>query len=144
MLNSDEKVALLHAKMKARRQARERRGTAVLGTVCAVLAVCLFTLVVKAGTSYNGGTAELYSGAAMLFENAGGYVLIAVVSFAAAVVITVLCIRATNRKKSEANGVDDSNADNGANVSSANGSNSGDTANGASANSDAASGIDNN
>lgn len=103
MLNSDEKVALLHAKMKARRQARERRNTAALGVVCAILAVCLFTLVFKAGTSYNGGTANLYSGASMLFENAGGYVLIAVVSFAAAVVITLLCIRGNNKKKKEIN-----------------------------------------
>ena len=72
MLNADERVALLHAKMNARRQARERRNTAVLGTVCAVLAVCLFTLIFKAGASYSGGTADLYSGSAMLFENAGG------------------------------------------------------------------------
>lgn len=44
-----------------------------------------------------GGAAGLYSGATMLFEGAGPYVLIAVVAFMAGVIVTVAIIK--NRKK---------------------------------------------
>ena len=43
------------------------------------------------------GTVQGLSGATMLLENAGGYVLVGVLCFIAAVVITVLCIRAKER-----------------------------------------------
>ena len=43
-------------------------------------------------------------GAMLLREDAGGYVLVAVVSFAAAAAITALCIRLRNRKNQKKGG----------------------------------------
>ena len=97
-MKAEKRVELLHEKMEVRRRMRERQKTNALGALCAVFATGLFALLFKAGTTHNGGTSDIYSGSTMLFENAGGYVLIAVVSFAAAVVVTLLCIRWKNKK----------------------------------------------
>ena len=43
-------------------------------------------------------------GAMLLYEDAGGYVLVAVVAFAAAVVITALCIRHRNKREKNVEG----------------------------------------
>ena len=48
-------------------------------------------------------------GAMLLREDAGGYVLVAVVSFAAAVAITVLCFRLRNRENQKKGGADKPN-----------------------------------
>ncbi len=45
-------------------------------------------------------------GAMLLREDAGGYVLVAVVSFAAAAAITVLCFRLRNRENQKKGGAD--------------------------------------
>ena len=45
-------------------------------------------------------------GTRLLREDAGGYVLVAVVSFAAAVVITALCFRLKNRENQKKGGAD--------------------------------------
>ena len=59
----------------------------------ALLALCLLLVIGAAGAVHPGGTAGLYSGATMLFENAGGYVLVAVLAFMAGVVITAVLLR---------------------------------------------------
>lgn len=45
----------------------------------------------------------------LLREDAGGYVLVAIVSFAAAVVITVLCFRLRIRENQKKDGADKPN-----------------------------------
>ena len=48
-------------------------------------------------------------GAMLLREDAGGYVLVAVVSFAAAAAITALCFRLRNRENQKKDGADKPN-----------------------------------
>ena len=48
-------------------------------------------------------------GAMLLRQDAGGYVLVAVVSFAAAAVITAQCIRLRNRENQKKGGADKPN-----------------------------------
>ena len=48
-------------------------------------------------------------GAMLLREDAGGYVLVAVVSFAAAVVITALCFRLRSKENRKKGGADKPN-----------------------------------
>ena len=98
-MTSEERVASLHARMDALRRMRERRKTGVIGAASAVLTICLILLVFTGGGRSAGGTVGLYSGAMMLFEEAGGYVLLAVIAFMVGVVITALCFR--YRKKHE-------------------------------------------
>ena len=90
-MTDQERVAALHLRMAALRQRRERRKTGALGVGCAGLTVCLAALIF--GGSHTGGTAGAYTGATMLFEDAGGYVLAAVLAFMLGVIVTVVCIR---------------------------------------------------
>ena len=59
-----------------------------------------------AGTVVGPGQTSAWGvfGAMLLREDAGGYVLVAVVSFAAAVVITALCFRLRIREKQKKDG----------------------------------------
>ena len=91
-LTAEERVASLHMRMDALREKRERKKTAALGAGCGLLAACLILLVFDRDST-GGGTANAYSGAVMLFESAGGYVLLAVAAFISGVVITALCFR---------------------------------------------------
>ena len=97
MRTNEERIQALHARMASLQRARERRKTSMIGTVSFVLTVCLLFMVFGGGGTHPGGAAGLYSGATMLFEGAGPYVLIAVVAFMAGVIVTVALIK--NRKK---------------------------------------------
>ncbi len=96
MMTNEERIQALHARVAALRRQRERRKTGAIGAASVVLTVCLLFMVFSGGM-HPGGAAGLYSGATMLFEGAGPYVLIAVVAFMAGVIVTVALIR--NRKK---------------------------------------------
>ena len=90
-MTAEERLASLHARMAQLQRKRERRKTAVLGAAFTGMAVCLMlTLFWK--TPSKGGPAGLYSGATMLFEDAGGYVMTAAAAFMAGVVITAVII----------------------------------------------------
>ena len=97
MKTAEERVAALHDRMRARFRKRERRRTTAIGTACAGLAACLLLVMMEQG-SHGGATAGLYSGATMLFEDAGGYVLTALAAFMIGVIITVI-IRNRLKKK---------------------------------------------
>ena len=98
-MTTKERVESLHARMDALRRVRERRKTGLTGAACAVLALCLVWLIFDGGTAHAGGSAGLYSGATMLFENAGGYVLAAIIAFMAGVVITVVLMKKNKKKE---------------------------------------------
>ena len=98
MMTAEERVAALHLRMRERRRAREQLRTRVLGAGCLGLAACLALMIKRGGA---GGTAGPYSGSMMLFENAGGYVLVAVLAFMAGVAITVLLRERQGRRKPE-------------------------------------------
>ena len=97
-MTSEEMVSSLHMRMKILRRKQEQRTTAALGGVCGLLAAGL--ALVLAGHGVYTGTADcLYTGSAMLFEGAGGYVLTAVIAFMVGVVITVIIKWNLEKKK---------------------------------------------
>ena len=96
-MTAEERVASLHARMEARQREREQRKTSALGAACAVLTVCLLVLVFGGTASHRSGAAGMYSGAIMLFENAGGYVLTALIAFAVGTLATLLGLRHRDR-----------------------------------------------
>ena len=98
-MTSEDRVNSLHARLKALRRVQERRKTRLIGAAGAVLTVCLALMVFGSGGFCAGGSAGLYSGAMMLFENAGGYVLAAITAFTAGVVLTVVLLK--KKKKEE-------------------------------------------
>ena len=108
-MNVEEKVSSLHKRMENMRCLREKRKTGVIGAFTIGLAACLMILIFGEGAAHLGGTAGIYSGATMLFEGVGGYVLVAVISFAAAVIITVACVRWQRKQNDKANSSIDKN-----------------------------------
>ncbi len=86
----------------ARAAALRRRRIASAGTASGALAIALAALIGKLGGLTHRPAAEGYAGASMLSEDAGGYVLAAVLAFMLGVVVTMACIRA-RRKRADRN-----------------------------------------
>ena len=92
MYDTVRRVELVKRQIRKNTRRRQKRGIGRLSAVCMLLfAVLLQTAdrVIGQGQTDAGGG----FGAMLLREDAGGYVLVGVVSFAAAVVITALCFR---------------------------------------------------
>ncbi len=98
MRTASEKVADLHQRMETRKRVREKRKTSALSAACAGLALCLMLLIFGGGKAHLGGTAGLYTGATMLFDGAGIYVLVALLAFMTGVAVTIFCIHRQKHK----------------------------------------------
>ena len=105
MYNTAKRVALVKQRVRENARRRQRRGIYGLSAACMLL---FAVLMQTAGTVVGPGQPEAWGvfGAMLLREDAGGYVLVAVVSFAAAVAITVLCFRLRNRETQKKGGAD--------------------------------------
>ena len=101
MYDTVRRVELVKRQIRKNTRRRQKRGIGRLSAVCMLLFAALMQtadrVVGQGQTAAWGGF-----GAMLLREDAGGYVLVAVVSFAAAAAITALCMRfriRENRKK---------------------------------------------
>ena len=94
---AEERLESLHERMEDRRHKRELRKTGLIG-ICSTFMAILLVLSILGGATHNGGTAGMFSGSTMLFDSAGGYVLVAVVAFMLGATIVVLLIRRKNKK----------------------------------------------
>ena len=105
MYDTAGRVALVKQRVRENTRRRQRRGIYGLSAACMLLFAVLMQAV---GTVAGPGQPEAWGvfGAMLLREDAGGYVLVAVVSFAAAVAITVLCFRLRNRETQKQGGAD--------------------------------------
>ena len=97
MYDTARRVALVKQRVQENTRRKRQRGIYGLSAACMLLCAALMQ---TAGTVVGPGHPEAWGafGAMLLREDAGGYVLVAVVSFAAAVVITALCFRLRNRE----------------------------------------------
>lgn len=93
MYDTAERVRLVQLRALEIRRKRESRQITGLGFLSSLLIFAIFGATNTLSGGLHGGTVSGLSGTMLLYENAGGYVLAAVLSFAAAVVITVLCIK---------------------------------------------------
>ena len=73
----------------------------ICGAASSMLLVCLLLLVGLGDGFHAGATAGKYSGAALLFDGIGGYVLIGVIAFIVGVGIAAFCIHRKNRDAEE-------------------------------------------
>ena len=105
MYDTARRVALVKQRVRENTRRRQRREAISLSAFCLMLFTALAgaadALIVRGQTAAWG-----VFGAMLLREDAGGYVLVAVVSFAAAVVITALCFRLRNRENQKKGGAD--------------------------------------
>ena len=102
MYDTARRVTLVKQRVRENTRRRQRRGIYGLSAMCMLLFAALMQ---AAGTVVGQGQPEAWGvfGAMLLREDAGGYVLVAVVSFAAAA-ITALCIRLRNRENQKKGG----------------------------------------
>ena len=105
MYDTARRVALVKQRVRENTRRRQRREVISLSAACMLLCAALMQ---AAGTVVGPGQPEAWGvfGAMLLREDAGGYVLVAVVSFAATVVITALCFRLRNRENQKKGGTD--------------------------------------
>ena len=105
MYDTAKRVALVKQRMRENTRRRQRRGIYGLSAACMLL---FAVLMQAAGTVVGPGQPEAWGvfGAMLLRQDAGGYVLVAVVSFAAAAAITALCIRLRSRENQKKGGID--------------------------------------
>ena len=108
MYDTARRVALVKQRVRENTRRRQRRGIYGLSAMCMLLCAALMQ---TAGTVVGPGQTAAWGvfGAMLLREDAGGYVLVAVVSFAAAVVITALCFRLRSKENRRKDGTDKPN-----------------------------------
>lgn len=105
MYDTARRVTLVKQRVRENTRRKRQRGIYGLSAACMLLFAVLTQAV---GTVVGPGQPEAWGvfGAMLLREDAGGYVLVAVLSFAAAAAITVLCFRLRNRETQKKGGAD--------------------------------------
>ena len=108
MYDTARRVALVKQRVRENTRRRQRRGIYGLSAACMLLFAALMQ---TAGTLVAPGQTAAWGafGAMLLREDAGGYVLVGVVCFATAVVITALCFRLRIRENRKKGGEDNPN-----------------------------------
>ena len=105
MYDTARRVALVKQRVRENTRRRQRREAISLSAFCLMLFTALAgaadALIVRGQTAAWG-----VFGTRLLREDAGGYVLVGVVCFAAAVVITALCFRLRKRENQKKDGAD--------------------------------------
>ena len=110
MKTSEERIVLLHKRAEELEQRRNRSKMALWGSTSAGLMILLLAVALHFAGDVHVIADARFTASSMLNESAGGYVLTAVVSFVAAVIITVICIR-SQRKKTKPPGQDERKKD---------------------------------
>ena len=96
MYDTAKRVALVKQRVRENTRRRQWRGIDGLTAACMLLFSAADVFAVQEQTAAWG-----VFGAMLLREDVGGYVLVAVVSFAAAVVVTVFCTRLRKNNKQQ-------------------------------------------
>ena len=108
MYDTARRVALVKQRVRENNRRRQRREAISLSAFCLMLFTALAgaadALIVQGQTAVWG-----VFGAMLLREDVGGYVLVAVVSFAAAAAITALCFRLRSNENRRKDGTDKPN-----------------------------------
>lgn len=98
MYDTTRRVELVKRQIRKNTRRRQKRGIGRLSAVCMLLFAALMQtadrFVGQGQTAAWGGF-----GAMLLREDTGGYVLVGVAAFTAAVVLTVVCMRLHEREK---------------------------------------------
>ena len=108
MYHTTRRVALVKQRVRENTRRRQRHEAISLSAAC----MLLFAVLMQAADALiaPGQTAAWGSfGAMLLREDAGGYVLVGVVSFTAAAAFTALCFRLRNRENQKKGGADKPN-----------------------------------
>ena len=108
MYDTAKRVVLVKQRVRENTRRRQRCEAISLSAACMLLCAAL-TQAVDVFAVQGQTAAWGVFGAMLLREDVGGYVLVAVVSFAAAVVITALCFRLRSKENRRKDGTDKPN-----------------------------------
>lgn len=98
MRTTQMRLRLVQERVRKRLAQRRNRQILTLAVFCSVLMLQEISLISQLQPSGQMHTLETQmAGATFLLSHAGGYVLVAIISFVVAVVFTLLCLR--HRKK---------------------------------------------
>ncbi len=98
MRTSEERIALLYERARALRRREDEKRLILTGGASGTLLAVLLAVMLHLDLRSGGMAGNQFTGASLLGESAGGYVLVAVIAFVVAVVITVLCLRSRVRQ----------------------------------------------
>lgn len=91
MMTNEALIRRVHQRAGAIQIRRERQARAALGAMCGLLGFALAALCL--GLPMHALPRGDMTGASLLADDVGGYLLAAVLAFMAGVIITVLCLR---------------------------------------------------
>ena len=100
MYDTARRVALVKQRVRENTRRRQRREAISLSAACMLLCAALMQTADVFAVQEQTAAWGVF-GAMLLREDVGGYVLVAVVSFAAAVVVTVFCTRLRKNNKQQ-------------------------------------------
>jgi hypothetical protein len=98
MYDTAERIRLVRQRAGRLRQKREKRSLRTLCALCLILSFALVQAFSWMTRGQGGASVQEMLGATLMFEDAGAYVLVGVLSFTAAVTITGLCLRHRYKK----------------------------------------------
>ena len=104
MMDTGQRVKLVKSRAWRIRRRQEKHITERLSLVSVALCCCLIYAMGHFPDRSPGAVQGLNGATMLLRQDAGGYVLVAVVSFAAAAAITALCFRLRNRENQKKGG----------------------------------------
>ena len=108
MYDTERRVALVKQRVRENTRRRQRHEAISLSAACMLLCAALTQAVDAFAVQGQTATWGVF-GAMLLRQDAGGYVLVGVVSFTAAAVITALCFRLRIRENRKKGGADKPN-----------------------------------
>lgn len=89
MRTNEERIARLHERAGEIKKKREKNMLRAMGSVCCVLVLGLAGLVAHLGSGQHGITQGGLTGSSLLSDGTGGYVLVAVIAFAAGAAVAL-------------------------------------------------------
>ena len=102
MRTNEEMLQAVHQRVQAIEQRKISVKTVATGSACSVLAVLLLFLFISFGGGQHRILSSNYSGASLLADDVGGYILVALVAFLAGAGI-VAFLRARRKKQQGSN-----------------------------------------
>ena len=100
MITTFERVLQVKQRAQTKKREKEKRFISTLSCLSLLLFLFLVSSLGKL-TGTGGAMVQGMNGATMMLEGAGGYVLVGIVAFIAAVAITELCIRYHEKSKNK-------------------------------------------
>lgn len=92
MYTTEERLKAVKTQLQRYRRRRENYSQAILSGFCVLLALLLGkTILALSGIRHEGEISGML-GAIMLYEDIGSYVLVGVISFMVAVIVTLICV----------------------------------------------------